>query len=168
MNRKALVLGGLLALQPALAQAALYVLIDGIPGSVIVASHLNWHEAIGVSWSYEKSNTAQPFRLQATLAQRTASFATIKQAAFNGASIKRIVFDQVRTVSSSQSVVVARLTCESAVISALAYSAQSDDLPMAQLQLGCAKLSWEDFDYSQNGALLRSVKGEAAIPTKAP
>lgn len=168
MNRRVWIIGSLLALQPALAQAALYVLIDGVPGNVVATSHLNWHEGIAVSWSYQKSNTTQPFKLQATLVQRTASFATIKQAAFTGANIKRIVFDQVRIVSAGPPVVAARLTCENAVISAMDFSVQSDDLPVAQLQLGCAKLLWEDFDYSQNGSVLRAVKGEATILTKTP
>ncbi len=166
MNRRVWMTGSLLALQSVLAQAA-NVLIDGIPGHITRAPYQGWHYASRVSWSYQKSNTAQPFKLQATLEQRAAGFATIKQTAFNGGSIKHIIVDHFATISTGQSV-VARLTCENAAIIALSFSAEEfttpgSDIPTVELELGCAKLLWEDFEYSPQGTPLRSGKGENAF-----
>ena len=166
MNRKALVLGGLLVLQPALAQAAVYVLIDGIPGSVTTQAYLNWHHGVSFNWAFDKANTTLPFKLDVVMSQRSANFASIKQAAFNGAGIKRIVIDQTVTVATGAPQPGTRLTCDGAVITAISFTSQSDYVPNVQLQLGCAKLLWEDFEYSTQGIFLRSVKGETTFISK--
>jgi hypothetical protein len=98
--------------------------------------------------------------------QRSASFASIKQAAFNGTAIKRIVIDQTTTAGNGALVVTTRLTCDGAAITAMAFSSPGDTMPSIQLQIGCARLLWEDFDYSSNGTFIRSVKGETTLIAK--
>jgi len=166
MNRRAWILGSLFALQPALAQAAVFVLIDGIPGAVTTQAYLNWHHGTSFNWAFDKANTTLPFKLDIVMPLRSANFASIKQAAFNGAGIKRIVIDHTATVSTGASPVATRLTCDGAVITAMALSSQGENTPTAQLQLGCAKVLWEDFEYSSSGTFLRSVKGETTLIAK--
>lgn len=166
MNRRAWILGSLFALQPALAQAAVYVLIDGIPGAVTAQAYLNWHPGTSFNWEFNKANTALPFRLEVVIKQSSADFGSIKQAAFNGAGIKRIVIDQTMVVATGASKVLTRFTCDEAVITAMTHSMQGDGTPTAQLQLGCAKILWEDFEYSASATFLRSVKGEFTLIAK--
>ena len=166
MNRRAWILGSLFALQPALAQAAVYVLIDGIPGAVTTQAYLSWHHGTSFNWEFNKANTALPFKLEVVMPQRSANFASIKLAAFNRAGIKRIVIDQTATVANGATQVATRLTCDGAIITAMAFSSQDESAPTAQLQLGCAKVLWEDFEYSSSGTFVRSVKGESTLIAK--
>ena len=166
MNRKTLVLGALLALLPAVSHAALFVLVDGIAGNVSQVPYQGWHNADAFDWSFERSNATSPFRLHITMTQNSSNIATIRQVAFNGTPLKKIVIDLAHQISAGNPMPITRLTCEGATITVIAVSANANDIPKAQLQLGCAKLLWEDFEYGPNGNFLKSVKGEASLLSK--
>lgn len=167
MKRRAWVPGAILALQPLLAQAGVYVLIEGVPGASTAAPYQGWHSAESVAWSVDRSNTARPFKFTVVMEQNNASMATIKQAAFSGAILKKFTVDFTVTLGSASPKPLARLTCEGANLGKFAFSGQANHWPTAQLDLNCARLLWEDFEYSlTSGAFVKSLKGEITFLSK--
>lgn len=169
MKRRSWIPGAILALQPMLAQAGVYVLIDGVPGSSTTAPYQGWHHAKSVSWSVDRSNTGQPFKFTLVMEQNNASMATIKQAAFSGAILRKLTVDSTVTMGPASPKPLARLTCDGANIGKFAFSGQANDMPTTQLDLNCARLLWEDFEYNlMSGAFVKSLKGEITFLSKTP
>lgn len=167
MKRHAWVVGGMLALQPMLAQAAIFVLIEGLPGPNMTAPYQGWHIAESASWGVERANAAQPFRFTLSMRQRSAAMATIKQTAFSGAPFKKLTIDVAADFSGQGLKPIARLICETATIGRFDFTGSGNDAPATQLDLNCTRLVWEDFEYNlQTGALVRSVKGEITFVSK--
>lgn len=167
MKRHAWVLGGMLALQPMLAQATILVLIEGVPGPGMTAPYQGWHLAESASWNLDRANAAQPFKFTLSMRQKSAAMATIKQAAFSGALFKKLTIDVAAEFSGQGLKPIARLVCENATIGRFAFSGSGNDAPVTQLDLSCSRLLWEDFEYNfSTGAFIKSLKGEITFLSK--
>lgn len=169
MIRRGWFLGAALALQPALANAAIFVLVDGIQGTVTQPPYAGWHSGDQFDWTFDRSNPALPFDLTITLTHRGASIASIKQAAFGGSTLRRIVIDNAHMLGTANSLMpLTRLTCEDAVIRKIGISNDADDAPISQLHFACGRLGWEDFEYQANGTFIKSAKGSWNFRTNTP
>lgn len=161
--------GALLALQPALAHAGLYMLVDGVPGGVITAPWTGWHLAMSYSVTLDRSKAELPFQLTVTMERNAASVATIQQAAFSGSAFRRIMLDNAASLAATGAqLTFTRLTCEEAVIRSFASSATSGQAAVSQLVLSCGKLQWDEYDYHSNGTVAKAGKGSWNFRTNTP
>jgi len=169
MTRRGLIFGALLALQPALAHAGLYMLVDGVPGGVITAPWTGWHPAMSYSVALDRSNSELPFQLTVTMERNAASVAAIQQAAFSGSAFRRIMLDNAAPLTATGTLLTfTRLTCEEAVIRSFASSANTGQAAVSQLVLSCGRLSWDEFDYNNAGAATKAGKGSWNFRTNTP
>jgi hypothetical protein len=166
MFRRALVLSGLLALSPAVSQAALLMLVDGVPGPATLAGYAGWFDIENLQWNIDRSS-ATPHSVHVTV-RVSASTATLHQAAANAGVLKRIAIDQVRSVDSA-ALLVARLTCEEPTMRSTTTSHQADELGMISLDIRCARVLWEYFDYNaQTKTVSKAGKGSWNFKTNTP
>lgn len=168
MNCRSWILGGLLALLPTISQAGLLVMIDGIPGPYKVAPYSGWYAAEAVSWNHDRSNVAKPFAFTVVMVQSGIGFAGIAQASFNSVILKRIIIDRTKTVAADTVIVTSRLTCEDAQLRAIATSGNSNEPPTIQLDIGCGRFAWENFDVDKNGVVFGAGKGSWNFKTNTP
>lgn len=168
MNRRGWILGALLTLVPALSQAAVFVWIEGIPGTSTLQPYVGWHRAMSYSWSLDRS-TPEQFKLNLTMEQQGAGVGLIKQAAFNGASLKSIVIDDAVALSAGPSLTpITRFTCEEPTIRVFSTAGGSSNAPVFNLQLSCGKVAWEEFEYGQGATVIKSTKGSWNFRTNTP
>jgi hypothetical protein len=168
MNRRAWIIGALLAVQPTLSHAELFILVDGVQGDVKQGNYAGWHTVQTFTWSYDRSNSTKPFSLNLTFEQQVASIASIKQMALSGAPLKRIIVDNAQHFSTTLITPIARLTCDEAAIRTFATFSDQTHAPKISLEIGCTKLTWEDFEYQSTGTLLKSAKGTWNLRTNTP
>lgn len=168
MNRRGWILGALLALLPALSQAVVFVRIEGIPGAATQQPYTGWHRATSYAWFLDRSNPEQ-FKLQLTMEQQGSGVGSIKQAALNGTSLKSIVIDDAAAFSAGPALTpITRFTCEEPTIRVFNTAGSSGNPPVFNLQLACGRVSWEDFEYSNQGVLIKSIKGTWNFRTNTP
>lgn len=167
MIRRALVLGGLLALLPAVSHAALLLMVEGVPGTTTLPGYTGWFNAENSAWGIDRSNAAAPHTLSVSL-ELTANLATVAQASAQGATFKKIVVDQLATLSGENFKLVSRLTCEEALVRAYSSSSAAADRAIVQLDFRCGKLLWENFDYTSQGQPLKSAKGSWNFKANTP
>ena len=169
MKRTALVLGALLALLPAISNAGLMVMVDGVVGPHKELPYAGWFAAEAFSWGYDRANTTKPFALTVSMDQSGIGFASIAQAAFSGANLKKVVIDVV-TLSGApgQLMVLSRLTCEDAQVRVLSTTGNENDVPHIALEFGCTKFSWENFDKGKDGIVISAGKGSWNFRTNTP
>jgi hypothetical protein len=160
--------GALLALQPTLAHAGLYMLVDGVPGGVTTAPWTSWHPALSYSLALDQSNSELPFQLTVTMERSAASVAAIQQAAFARSAFRRIILDNAAPLAAGAQLTFTRLTCEEAVIRSFASSANSGQAAVSQLVLTCGRLLWDEFDYNNAGAATKAGKGSWNFRTNTP
>jgi len=168
MIRRGLIPGALLALLPTISHAGLMVMIEGIPGPHKVAPYSGWFIAEAMSWNHDRSNAARPFGFTVVMAQSGIGFAGIAQASFSSSILKRIIIDRTQTVSADTIMVTTRLTCDDAQLRSIATSGTSGELPRIQLDIGCGKFSWENFDVDKNGVVFSAGKGSWNLKTNTP
>lgn len=169
MFRCGWVVGALIALQPGLAHADLFLLVDGVAGGVTTPPWTGWHQARSYSISLDRSNSALPFQLQVVLQRHAVSVAAIQQAAFTGASLKRIVIDNAAPLTAANAMqTFTRLTCDDVVIRTFSSSGNEGQAAVFQLELVCGKLQWEEFDYNNAGAVVKASKGSWNFRTNTP
>ena len=168
MIRRGWILGALFALLPALAQAVVFVRIEGIPGAATQTPYSGWHRAVSYNWSLDRS-TPEQFKLNLTMEQQGSSVGLIKQAAFNGSSLKSIVIDDSTTLSAGAALTpISRFTCEEPTIRVFSTAGGSSSPPAFNLQLSCGKVAWEEFEYTTQGVLIKSIKGSWNFRTNTP
>lgn len=167
MIRPAWILGGLLGLSPAVSQAALLMLVDGIPGPATLTGYTGWFNIESLQWNIDRSGTT-PHRLLVTI-DVSANTALLHQLAANGSILKRIAIDQVSAQEASVAL-NARYTCEEPTIRSSTTSHQSDQRGMIALDIRCGRLAWEYFDYAPGTpkTLLRQNKGSWNFKTNTP
>lgn len=168
MIRRVWILGGLLALAPAVSQAALVMLVDGVPGPSTVLNHVGWFDIDSVSWSIERGNTTAPQKFVVVI-KSSAGVATLMQASASGTGLKKIVIDTVFTGNSSASQVLdSRLTCEGTHILNFGASGHAQDREQVSLSLQCGRILWEKYDYTSAGQPSKSGKGSWNFKTNTP
>ena len=169
MIRRGWILGALLALSPAVSQAALFMLVDNVPGPATLPAYTGWFVIDSLSWNIDRSNTAAPHKLAVSLVV-SAGTATLHQAAAVGGVFKKIAIDQVDIGEAPTPTLHARLTCEEALIRSSSTSHDSDDRGRIELDIRCGRLAWEYFDYAAGGTktLLRQGKGNWNFKTNTP
>ena len=169
MIRRAWILGGLLALSPAVSQAALLMLVDAVPGTATLPGYVGWFTLRSLQWGIDRSNTATPHSVHVTL-EVSAGTATLHQAAATGGAFKKIAIDQVSTVDGGNVTLVTRLICEESLIRATSTGHDSDDRGVIALDIRCGRLAWEYFDYSSGTpkTLVRQGKGSWNFKTNTP
>lgn len=167
MIRRVCALGAFLALLPAVSQAALLLMVEGVPGPATLPGYTGWFNADSVAWGIERANAAAPHTLSVSL-ELTANLATIAQVSASNAAFKKIVVDQVSFQNGGTPQLAARLTCEEASVRAFSSSADSDDRAQIQLDIRCGKLVWENFDYTPQGQPLRTAKGSWNFKSNTP
>lgn len=168
MIRRGWILAALLALSPAVSQAALLMLVDGVPGPSTFVGYAGWFSLESMQWNIDRAN-ATPHKLNVTV-EVSAGTATLHQAAANGSLLKRIAVDQVATSSESGPVLIARLNCEEPIIRSSSTAHQPADQGIISLDIRCTRLFWEYFDYA-NGIgkpLTRAGKGSWNFKTNTP
>ena len=169
MKRTVLALGALLALLPAISNAALMVMVDGVAGPNKQSPYGGWFVADSFTWGYERANTAKPFAVTISMEQSGIGFASIAQAAFSGAILKKIVIDVVTvTGPENQLMVLSRLTCEEAQVRRSSTAGDEDDMPRFELEFGCAKFAWENFERGKDGIVTSAGKGSWNFRTNTP
>jgi hypothetical protein len=169
MTRRGWIFGALLALQPALAHAGLYMLVDGVPGAVTTAPWTSWHPALSYSLTLDQSKTELPFQLTVTMERSAASVAAIQQAAFARSTFRRIILDNAAPLAAPGSqLTFTRLTCEEAVIRSFGSSAAAGQPAVSELVLTCGRLLWDEFDYNNAGAATKAGKGSWNFRTNTP
>jgi hypothetical protein len=92
MIRRGWILGGLLALAPAVSQAALVMLVDGVRGPSTVLNHVGWFDIRSVNWGLERGSPTAPQSFSVVL-ESSAAVATLMQASASGTSLRKIVVD---------------------------------------------------------------------------
>lgn len=166
MFRRALVLGGLLALSPAVSQAALFMLVDGVPGPSTFTGYVGWFNIKSLKWNIDRSS-ATPHSVRVTV-EVSANTATLHQAAANSGVLKRIAIDQI-TSQDATGVLVARLTCEEPTIRSSSTAHQPDQQGVIELDIRCLRVVWEYFDYnSQTKTVTKGGKGSWNFKTNTP
>ncbi len=169
MKRPTWILGALLALQPAASNAALMVMVEGVAGPNKPAPYGGWFAADSFTWGYDRANTTKPFALALTMQQAGTGFASIAQATFSGAILKKIIIDVFSfSGPDGQLTVYTRLTCEEAQIRKSSTAGGNDDLPQIALEFGCAKFGWENFDKGKDGVVVSAGKGSWNFKTNTP
>jgi hypothetical protein len=168
MIRRVCILGACLALLPAVSQAALVMLVEGVPGPSKVQNYSGWFILDSVEWGIGRSNVAAPHTLTVSLVF-SANVATLAQASASGAVFRKIAVDQISAAVENAPQLVSRLVCEEASIREFSSSADSNDRAQVELDIRCARLTWEGFDYdSQNKALAKGAKGSWNFKTNTP
>lgn len=169
MKRTALMLGALLALLPTISNAGLMVMIDGVAGPNKQSPYGGWFAADSFAWGYERANTAKPFAVMISMGQSGIGFASLAQAAFSGAILRKIVMDVVTvTGPEGQLTVLSRLTCEDAQVRNLSTTGSNNDVPRIALEFGCTKFGWENFDRGKDGIATSAGKGSWNFRTNTP
>lgn len=169
MKRPAWILGALLALLPAISNAALMVMVDGITGPSKLSPYGGWFLANSFSWGYERANTAKPFALTVSMEQSGIGFASIAQASFSGAILKKVVIDVLdATGSEGQFKVTTRLSCEEAQVRSSSTAGDYNDRPRLELGFSCARFTWENFEVDKDGAVFNAGKGSWNFKTNTP
>lgn len=166
MFRRALVLGGLLALLPTMSQAALVMLVEGVTGSSTIPNHVGWFNVDSVQWAIERGNPARPQAFVVAL-ESTSAMATLMQASASGTGLKKIVIDVLYT-SQEPLTLDSRLTCEDPLIRDFSAVLQPAHRERVSLSVQCGRIAWEKFDYTANGQLLRQAKGSWNFKTNTP
>lgn len=169
MSSRNWILVGLLALSPAIANANLLMMVEGVPGTATLAGYGGWFSLESLSWSIERPDVdanvqrsdSVPLLPTMTISLRqSANLAVVAQASGTGAIFRKIVFDNVSVGAAVK--LASRLTCENAEIRSFASTAEAGDgRSNVELSIRCGKLTWEFFDYNDQGALVRSSKGTA-------
>ena len=167
MNRRGWLLGALVALSPAVSQAAALMLVDGVVGPSKTAGYAGWFNLEAYNWSIDRSKTPEPHTFNVVLVVSAAA-ATLIQASASGALPKKIVVDQLESVDGGF-LLNGRLTCEEPAIRASATAGDPDDRARLNLKIQCGRLAWEYFDYnSTSKALVASGKGSWNFKTNTP
>lgn len=168
MKWKALVPGALLALLPSISNATLMVMVDGIVGPGKQAPYSGWFTADSFSWAHDRVNPTNPFGLTVSMKQFGIGFASIVQAAFSGASPKKVIIDVLTAGAQDQLMVISRLTCEEAQVRNSSTSGPGDNRPQVQFEFGCARFVWENFEMDRTGAIISAGKGSWNFKTNTP
>jgi hypothetical protein len=157
MNRRAWILAAGLALLPSVSQAAAVMFVEGLTGRSRVQGRSGWFDVLSVSWSVDRSNTAAPNSVVVVL-NTSAATVTFGQAGASGGAFRKMVFDQVYSINDSNPLLATRLTCDNAVVRTASASASTEAPETASITLQCGILTWENFDYSNQGTLLGTGK----------
>lgn len=167
MNRRAWLLGALVALSPAVSQAAALMLVDGVIGPAKLPGYAGWFHLEAFSWSIDRSKTSEPHGFNVVLVA-SATTAALVQASASGAMAKKIVVDQVFMADGSALQLRSRLACEEPFIRASSVSADADDSARMSFKIQCGRLAWEYFDYNDNKSLAATGKGSWNFKTNTP
>jgi len=167
MIRRDWILGGLLALLPAVSQAAILMMVDGVIGPSKVTGYGGWFPVQAINWSIDRSKAAEPHSVAVTL-DSSATVATLIQLSATGAPSKKIVFDVVSQESDAALQLHARFSCEDAYIRSSATHADSDRRPVVSLTIQCGRLTWENYDFGTSKAVTAVGKGSWNFRTNTP
>ena len=169
MIRRALVLGALLTLAPALSQAAIRMMVEGISGPSKTTGYSGWFELNSLSWSIDRSKTAEPHEIAVTL-PASAAVATLIQLSAAGVSAKKMVFDTLHGFAPDASFLLdSRVTCEDPTIRASTTAGSSDDRSNVALHIRCGRLVWELYDYGKDSKVAALAgKGSWNFRTNTP
>jgi hypothetical protein len=166
MRRRGGLLAGLLALLPAVSQAAMFMLVDGVPGPSKYTNYGGWFSVDSAQWFIDRTKAGEPHSIVVTL-RSSAQTAALIQLSASGAILKRIVVDHVST-SEAAPVLNNRLTCDDAQIRSSSTSGDSDDIAQIELKILCGRLAWENFDYNAQKTLAAQGKGSWNFKTNTP
>lgn len=168
MFRRALVLGGLLAVLPVASRAELAMLVEGVAGPSTTLNHVGWFDVESVSWAIERGNPTKPQSFVVVL-RSSAAVSTLMQASASGTSVKKVVLDSLFVGGVNPTLMLdTRLTCEDPLILEFSAALPRHDREQVSLSFQCGKLTWEKFDYNSNGQPLRQGKGSWNFRTNTP
>jgi len=170
MIRRGCILGVLLAFLPAVSQAAVMFMIDGVPGPAKLPGYGGWFVADAYSVGVDRGNAAKPQAIEVHMTQE-AAVATLFQVGAGMGTFKKIVLDVIDIDGDSSSTIklLSRLTCEEATLRQIAASAEGDERGKTELAFSCGKMIWDGYDYdAQTKALAKASKGTWNFKTNTP
>ena len=168
MIRRALLLAGFLAMTPAISQAAVLMMVEGVIGPSKTTGYSGWFNLNAFSWSIDRSKTAEPHDVSVVL-DSSATVATLIQASANGASLKKMVFDSLHIVSGDAAMLLdSRVTCEDPLVRASSVSQDENDRAVVELRIRCGRLAWELYDYNSSKGVATLAKGSWNFRTNTP
>lgn len=157
MKRRAWALAACLAMLPAASQAMQVMFVEGLTGRSRVQGRSGWFDILSVSWSIDRSNTAAPNSVVVVL-NTSATTVSFGPTSASGGAFRKIVFDHMFTSGDATPLLASRLTCDNAMVRTAAASTSTELPETASITLQCGALTWENFDYSNQGALLGTGK----------